>query len=226
MRILVIEDDHSIGEQLAKTLTKEGYAVEWVRDGEAGVETALQHPYGLILLDLMLPKRDGWQVCQDLRRARSEVPILMLTARGEVSDRVRGLDMGADDYLPKPFDFQELLARIRALTRRDKVAKAGRIQVGDLVVDMNARTVSRDGLALHLTPREYSLFEALVRNAGRTLTREAIIERIWGDDTSMSNTVNFHVTSLRKKIDTGEGPSLIETVHGFGYRLRTAENAE
>jgi two-component system copper resistance phosphate regulon response regulator CusR len=143
----------------------------------------------------------------------------MLTARDAVEDRVRGLDIGADDYLVKPFDFNELLARVRALLRRDKPTKSSRMTFDDLEIDSAGKTVRRNGEVLKLTPREYSLLEALVRNRGRVLSREVIIDRIWNDDESMSNTVNFHVTALRKKIDSGREKSLIETVHGFGYRI-------
>lgn len=220
MRILVIEDDEVIAERLHHALTKEGYAVDTVPDGERGLALAQLRPYSLILLDLMLPGRDGVSVCEALRRGRHNVPILMLTARGQVEDKVRGLDAGADDYLPKPFEFKELLARIRALLRRDKARKGALLVVDDLEIDPTAKVVRRAGHDLHLTPREFSLLEALARNQGRVLTRDVIIEQIWADDRSLSNTVNFHVTSLRKKIDEGREKSLIETVHGFGYRLR------
>ena len=223
VRILVIEDDEVIAERLQHALTKEGYAVDTVPDGERGLALAQIRPYSLILLDLMLPGRDGVSVCEALRRGRHNVPILMLTARGQVEDKVKGLDAGADDYLPKPFEFKELLARIRALLRRDKTQKGATIVVDDLEIDPTAKIVRRAGKDLHLTPREFTLLEALARNQGRVLTRDVIIEEIWADDRSLSNTVNFHVTSLRKKIDEGREQSLIETVHGFGYRLRGSD---
>ncbi|HRI43454.1 MAG TPA: response regulator transcription factor [Fimbriimonadaceae bacterium] len=223
MRILVIEDDEVIAERLHHALTKEGYAVDTVPDGERGLALAQIRPYSLILLDVMLPGRDGVSVCEALRRGRHNVPILMLTARGQVEDKVRGLDAGADDYLPKPFEFKELLARIRALLRRDKTQKSAVLVVDDLEIDAAAKVVRRAGRDLHLTPREFSLLEALARNQGRVLTRDVIIEQVWADDRSLSNTVNFHVTSLRKKIDEGREKSLIETVHGFGYRLRGSD---
>jgi len=223
VRILVIEDDEVIAERLHHALTKEGYAVDTVPDGERGLALAQIRPYSLILLDVMLPGRDGVSVCEALRRGRHNVPILMLTARGQVEDKVRGLDAGADDYLPKPFEFKELLARIRALLRRDKTQKSAVLVVDDLEIDAAAKVVRRAGRDLHLTPREFSLLEALARNQGRVLTRDVIIEQVWADDRSLSNTVNFHVTSLRKKIDEGREKSLIETVHGFGYRLRGSD---
>jgi two-component system copper resistance phosphate regulon response regulator CusR len=219
LRILVIEDDEVIGERLRKTLAKEGYVVDLASDGEAGLQQAQRESYSLIICDVMMPKRDGWSVVQKLRADRAKTPILMLTARDAVEDRVRGLDIGADDYLVKPFDFNELLARVRALLRRDKPTKSSRMTFDDLEIDSAGKTVRRNGEVLKLTPREYSLLEALVRNRGRVLSREVIIDRIWNDDESMSNTVNFHVTALRKKIDSGREKSLIETVHGFGYRI-------
>ncbi len=222
MRLLVVEDDAVISEGLRRTLTKAGYQVDVALDGEDGLDQALSVTYGAIILDVMLPKRDGWSVCEALRRSKIASPILMLTARDQVGDRVKGLDLGADDYLPKPFDFSELLARLRALVRRDKANRAGILHVADIEIDAASKTATQNGQPLHLTPREYSLLEALARNQGRTLTRDLIIDEIWADDQSMSNTVNFHVTSLRKKIDTGREQSLIETVHGFGYRLRSS----
>ncbi len=208
-----------IGERLRKTLAKEGYVVDLASDGEAGLQQAQRESYSLIICDVMMPKRDGWSVVQKLRADRAKTPILMLTARDAVEDRVRGLDIGADDYLVKPFDFNELLARVRALLRRDKPTKSSWMTFDDLEIDSAGKTVRRNGEVLKLTPREYSLLEALVRNRGRVLSREVIIDRIWNDDESMSNTVNFHVTALRKKIDSGREKSLIETVHGFGYRI-------
>jgi len=220
VRILVVEDDDVIGEQLAKALTKEGYQVELAYDGEEGLRMAIEREPAVIVLDLMLPKMDGFGVCEALRKRRNKVPILMLTARDQIQDKVRGLDYGADDYLAKPFDFSELAARIRALLRRDKSIRSGLLEIADLSINPSAKTVTRGGEFLHLTPREYSLLEALAQNEGMVLTREVIVDRIWGDEESLSNTVNFHVTSLRKKIDSGREGSLIETVHGFGYRLR------
>jgi len=215
----VIEDDDVIGERLRKTLAKEGYVVDLALDGEDGLRQAQRESYSLIICDVMMPKRDGWSVVAELRRDRSRTTVLMLTARDAVEDRVKGLDLGADDYLVKPFDFNELLARVRALLRRDKPVKSSKMSFDDLEIDSAGKTVRRDGELIKLTPREYSLLEALVRNRGRVLSREVIIDRIWNDDESLSNTVNFHVTSLRKKIDAGREKSLIETVHGFGYRI-------
>lgn len=220
MRLLVVEDDDIIGSTLEGALTKEGYDVDWAKNGERGLLMGLEHPYSAIVLDLMLPKLNGMQVCARLRKASVNTPILMLTARDGIDDRVQGLDHGADDYLPKPFDFKELTARIRALIRRNQPVKAPILTAEDLEIDTTDRSVRRAGELVKLTPREYDLLEALVRNRGRVLSRELIIGTIWGDDESLSNTVNFHVTSLRKKIDQNRDRPLIETVHGFGYRLR------
>jgi two-component system copper resistance phosphate regulon response regulator CusR len=220
MRLLVVEDDEDISERLKHGLTRCGFDVDLASDGEAGLAAASHESYDLILLDLMLPLRDGWSLCQTLRSRRNNVPILMLTARDAVDDRVRGLDAGADDYLPKPFDFRELEARVRALLRRDKMHRTRHIKIADLTLDTAAKAVSRAGQVIHLTPREYALLEALVLNEGRTVSRQEIIDRIWRDDTSLSDTVSFHVNSLRRKVDAEHEIKLIHTVHGVGYVLR------
>jgi DNA-binding response OmpR family regulator len=181
---------------------------------------AVLKAYGLIILDIMLPRRDGWSVCSEARRCGVTAQILMLTARDSIEDRVKGLEGGADDYLPKPFDMRELLARVFALIRREAVHRTGIIAIDDLVIDSRAHTVTRAGETVYLTPREFSLLEALARNEGRTLTREVILENVWNDEESLENTVNFHITSLRKKIDTPDRNKLIHTVHGLGYVLR------
>jgi two-component system, OmpR family, copper resistance phosphate regulon response regulator CusR len=220
MKILLIEDDEVIAERVKAGLEKARYTVEIAPDGETGLEMAESNPYALLILDLMLPRRDGWSVCETLRRGRDTVPILMLTARDGVEERVRGLEVGADDYLPKPFDFNELLARVRALLRRDKLHKSRVIRIADLEIDTSARRVRRGGRDISLTPHEYSLLEALAANEGRTLTRDVIQERVWGDEESYSNTVSFHIAVLRKKIDAEHAVKLIHTVHGVGYVLR------
>ena len=220
MRILLVEDDPIIGAEIKAILERESYTVEHVTDGIKALEA---EPYGdsrLIILDIMLPKMDGWAVCERLRQKKVATPILMLTARDSVDDRVRGLEGGADDYLSKPFDARELLARVKALIRRDKVHRTGRIQIADLEIDSHSKVVKRAGKDIHLTPREYSLLEALARNEGRTITREVILESVWNNEERLENTVNFHITSLRKKIDAEFSPKLIHTVHGFGYVLR------
>jgi two-component system copper resistance phosphate regulon response regulator CusR len=217
--VLVIEDDDVIRDLIREGLEEARFRVDTAEDGDEGLRMALAGGYDVVLLDLMLPRRDGWEICETLRRRRDTTPILMLTARDAVEDRVRGLEQGADDYLPKPFDFTELLARVRALLRRDKIHKAGVIRVADLEIDTLAARVRRGGVEIHLTPREYSLLEALARNEGRVLTREMIQDRVWMDDESYSNTVNVHITFLRRKIDAAHPVKLIQTVHGMGYML-------
>lgn len=216
----MVEDDTVIASQLSLALEREGFRPDVARDGDQGLQMAQEGSYALLILDVMLPKRDGWSVCEELRKGRSTLPILMLTARDAVEDRIKGLSGGADDYLPKPFDIRELMARIQALLRRDKVHRTGIIRIGDLELDSHAHTVTRGGTEIELTPREFSLLESLARNEGRTLTRQAILERVWDNEDSLENTVNFHVASLRKKIDSGFETKLIHTVHGIGYVLR------
>ncbi len=219
LRVLLVEDDEVISERLKRALEKEGYPTDLAHDGQVGLELARMGEYSVIILDVMMPKRDGWSVCQALRDSKNSTPILMLTAKDAIEDRVKGLDIGADDYLVKPFSLKEFLARIRALTRRNKLEKSLIIHLADLDIDAGAKTVTKAGEPLKLTKREFTLLEALARNRRRILSREYIIEQIWNDEDSVSNTVNFHVTSLRKKIDSGRDKSLIETVHGFGYRI-------
>lgn len=223
MRLLVVEDDEAIAEMLQQGLTQAGYDVEVAHDGRAGLEQAQARPFALVVLDVMLPELDGWQVCAALRDAHSRVPILMLTARDAVPDRVKGLDIGADDYLVKPFDFGELLARVHALLRRDGLHRGRVIRIADLEIDARQRRVTRAGHEVVLTPREFTLLEALAARQGQVLTREVIQERIWGDAESYSNTVDVRVGQLRKKIDAGHARKLIQTVHGVGYTLRVPE---
>jgi DNA-binding response OmpR family regulator len=220
MRVLVIEDDEVIAERIQAGLEKARYTVDVAYDGETGLRMARDGSYAVVLLDLMLPRRDGFSVCEALRIRGNRVPILMLTARGAVEDRVKGLDSGADDYLPKPFAFQELLARVRALARRESVHKSNVIRIGDLELDALSRSARRAGRDIALTPHEFSLLEALARNEGRTVTREMIQECVWGDDESYSNVVSYHVASLRKKLDADHPVKLIHTVYGVGYVLR------
>ncbi len=182
MKLLLVEDEPGIARLIKRGLEDAGYTVDVATDGADGLEQARNAHYGLLILDVMLPRRDGWQVLEALREEGSRVPVLMLTARDAVQDRVRGLDLGADDYLPKPFDFAELLARVRAVLRRDKLHRARVIRVADLVVDTAARRVSRAGVDIPLTHREYDLLEALAAQEGRVLTREAVQERIWMDE--------------------------------------------
>jgi len=225
MRILLIEDERPIALVVRRGLEMARYRVDVAHDGETGLEMARSDQYDLLILDLMLPRRDGWSVCEALRNERSPLPILMLTARDALDDRVRGLETGADDYLAKPFEFPELLARVRALIRRDKVHRSRLIRVADLEVDTVARRVTRGGEEIALTRREYTLLEALAANEGRVLSRETIQERVWMDEESYSNTVDVHVGALRRKIDSGRDTRLIHTVHGLGYTLRRPDDS-
>lgn len=226
MRILLIEDDDAIARVIRRGLEQAHYSVEWARNGLSGLEMALNQEFSLLILDLMLPKMDGWQVCEELRSRRFTVPILMLTARGTVDDKVRGLEMGADDYLPKPFDFSELLARVRALLRRDKVNRSRRIKIADLEIDTSTRRVTRAGVEIGLSHREYDLLEALATREGQVLTREVIQERIWMDEDSYSNTVDVYIGLIRKKIDAGHDVKLIQTVRGVGYSIRRPDDED
>lgn len=220
MRLLIVEDDIVIASELARLLEKEKFSVDVAAEGDTGRRFALENTYDLLILDVMLPHRSGWDICKAVRDARIQTPILMLTARDAVEDRVKGLEGGADDYLIKPFDFRELRARIRLLLRRDMANRQETMTFGDLTIDSKARTVRRGGHEIHLTRREFQLLEALARNAGRTLTRAVILERVWDEEESQEASVNFHVTSLRKKVDAPYDEKVIHTVHGVGYVFR------
>ncbi len=220
MKILVVEDEEAMARVVRRGLEQASYTVDIAADGVTGLRLALEGNYSAIVLDLMLPRMDGWRVCQELRSRRNQVPILMLTARGAVDDRVRGLEMGADDYLPKPFEFAELLARVRALLRRDRVHRARVIHIDDLEIDTAQRRVTRAGAEIGLSRREYDLLEALAAHEGHVLTRDAIQERVWTDTEAYSNTVDVYIGFLRKKIDAGHAVPLIHTVRGVGYCLR------
>lgn len=220
MRILLIEDQSEIAEFIQRGLEEERYQITVAADGETGLRLATDELFALILLDIMLPKRDGWSVCEELRRRQVATPILMLTARDAVPDRVRGLESGADDYLPKPFDFAELLARVHALLRRDRLHKGRHVQIADLDLDTRRRRVTRAGVEVLLTDREYTLLEALATRPGQILSREFIQESVWQDEESYSNTVDVHLGLLRKKIDTGREVKLLQTIYGQGYTLR------
>jgi DNA-binding response OmpR family regulator len=223
MKLLLIEDDVAIATMIKRGLESEGYQVAVSRDGRTGLDVAREFSFAAIILDLMLPEIDGIQVCGALRSGKKNTPILMLTARGDVADRVKGLRAGADDYLAKPFDFAELSARVHALLRRDHANKGANIEIDRLSIDTAIQKVRVDGREIALSPREYSLLEALARNEGRTLTRDVILNSIWLDQESFSNTVDVRILALRKKIDDGYGKRLIHTVHRIGYVLKVEE---
>ena len=226
MRILVVEDERRITAFIKRGLEEERYAVDVAYDGEEALDWAAVVDYDLIVLDVLLPKKDGIEVCRELRAQGNKVPILMLTARDAIEDRVQGLDSGADDYLVKPFAFQELLARIRALLRRSGEIKTTRLQVGDLLLDTLTHRATRGGQVIELTAREYALLELLMRHPGQVLSRTQIAEHVWNYDFfTTSNVVDVYIGYLRRKLDKPDRESLIETLRGHGYRLR-AESQE
>lgn len=219
MRILLVEDERGIAEFVSRGLREAGYAIDVAEDGPSGLEAALSVDFDLVLLDVMLPGMDGIAVLRALREKRRKFPVLVLTARDAVEDRVRGLDSGADDYLVKPFAFPELLARVRALLRRPAESAEPVIRIGDLELDAASREFRKEGKRIELSAREYSILEYLFRNEGRTLTREQIEEHIWNFDSSPgSNVVDVYIGYLRKKIDAPGIPSVIRTMRGLGYR--------
>ena len=221
MRILVVDDDRRLCAVIRRGLLEQGYAVDLAYDGEEGEYLAEINPYDVIILDIMLPSQDGMQVCQELRAKKVNTPILMLTAKDTVEDRVTGLDKGADDYLVKPFAFSELLARIRALLRREGTSKSPEIRVGDLVLNTLTREVRRGHRPIELTTKEYIILEYLMRRPKAVATRTMIEEHAWDYDfDSMSNLVDVYIRRLRRKIDAEGEDSLIQTVRGAGYRLK------
>jgi len=221
MRILVIEDEKKIADFIKRGLKEEGYAVDVAHDGENGAFLARTSTYDIILLDLMLPKKDGMTLCRELRAGKMAVPIIMLTAKDAVKDKVTGLDAGADDYLTKPFAFEELLARIRALLRKKSPEQASKLRVGDLSLDLHTHKVERGGREIELTSKEFALLEYLMRNAGSVVTRTMISEHVWDIDfDTFTNVIDVYINYLRNKIDSGAGKKLIQTVRGRGYILR------
>lgn len=218
-KLLIVEDDQGVRESLARALQYEGYEVDVAADGFAGLKSIKDGDHDAIILDVMMPGLDGLEVARRARADRHATPILMLTARHEVSDRVAGLDAGADDYLVKPFALDELLARLRALLRRGGVTEStDALGVGDLVLDPAARTVYRDGRAIELTKTEFDLLELLVYNAGIVLTREVIFERIWGYDfETSSNSLDAYIGYIRRKLEAEGESRLVHTVRGVGY---------
>ncbi len=220
MRLLLVEDDSRIARFIAKGLREQSYAIDVVASGEEALYQAAINAYDLLILDVMIPAPDGFAVCRELRKAGQRVPILMLTARDAVEDRIAGLDSGADDYLPKPFEFRELLARLRALLRRTAQSRSPELVVADLVVDTVGQNVSRGGRAIPLTAKEYALVEFLARNTGRVVGRAEIAEHVWDEQFDpFSNLIEGYVNRLRKKIDGGSATPLLHTRRGAGYVL-------
>lgn len=225
MRILVVDDEPELLEQIGKTLTGQQYTVDTSKDGAEALERIFTETYDLIILDVMLPRQDGFEVLRELRTEKITVPVLMLTARGEVENRIKGLDLGADDYLAKPFSIAELLARIRALLRRGAENSTSVLAIEGIRVDTASRQVSRDGLLLNLTPKEFSLLEFLLYNRNRAISRFSLAEHIWGDafdPFTMSNNIDVHIKNLRRKIGDEQG-TLIRTVRGVGYMITDRE---
>jgi len=226
MRLLVVEDDPRLSDVLVRGLREAGYAVDAVADGKSALYQVAINSYDAVVLDVMIPGIDGFEVCRRIRLDQSSVPVLMLTALDAVDDRIQGLDSGADDYLTKPFDFGELLARVRALLRRTPVVVAPTLRVGDLTVDTASHRVYRADEEVVLTSKEYALLEYLARNAGRVITRDEIAEHVWDEHFDrFSNLIEVYVNRLRRKIDRTE-PHLIVTRRNEGYVLRPSEEAK
>jgi len=225
MRILLVEDERQIADFIVRGLAENGYSVDVAHDGEEALHWPDVAEFDIIILDVMLPSVDGVEVCRTLRRQGLRTAILMLTARDAVEDRVRGLDSGADDYLIKPFAFAELLARLRALSRREPVLLGTELKVGDLVLDTTTRQVTRAGASVELTAKEFALLECLMRHPNQVLSRTVIAEHVWNYDfDNATNVIDVHVKNLRKKIDEEFEPKLIHTVRGAGYRISARAN--
>ena len=227
MRILLVEDDPGVRRFVVKGLREQAYAVDTAANGEEALYHAEINEYDLIILDVMIPPPDGFEVCRKLRQSGKRVPILMLTARDAVEDRVTGLDRGADDYLTKPFEFRELLARLRALLRRSSELQPPRLVVGDLILDTAEQSASRSGHAISLTHKEYALLEYLVRNAGRVVNRSDIAEHVWDESFDpFSNLIEVYINRLRRKIDPDGSSALLQTRRGAGYILKADADTE
>lgn len=223
MRILLVEDDRLLRASVVRGLQEASYVVDEAADGVLALTMAERGQYDAIILDILLPGMDGIAVCRELRSQEDWVPILMLTALDGVEDRIAGLDAGADDYLPKPFDFGELLARLRALTRRRGEGVAPEIRVGNLTIDTRRRSVRRGKREISLTPREFAFLVHLARNAGRVVTRAELVESVWDDSHTNSNVIDVYASRLRRKIDDGEPVALFTTLRGSGYMLEAAD---
>ena len=227
MRLLVVEDEKKLNDLITKKLEKEYYGVDSCFDGEEAIRYVEGTEYDAIILDIMLPKLDGFEVIKRIRAKKNKVPILLLTARDNIDDKVKGLDYGADDYLVKPFIFEELMARIRVLLRRNSGNADNVVTIANLKVDLDAKTVFRDDLLIKLSGREYSILEYLIRNKGKILSRERIEDHIWNYDyEGGTNVIDVYIRYLRKKIDDSYTPKLIHTIRGLGYVLRVDNENE
>ncbi len=224
VRVLVVEDEKKIASFIRKGLESAGFAVDVCHNGDEGYELAVTRPYDVMVLDIMLPGRDGLSILRSIRERKIPLPIILLTARTEPNERVEGLNLGADDYLTKPFFIEELVARIHAVTRRSTGASQSVLAVGDLSMDLLTREVRRGGRRIDLTPREFALLECLMRAPGRVLTRVQLLERVWGYNFDPgTNIVDVYVQRVRAKVDRDSDAKLIETIRGVGYRIRTSE---
>jgi DNA-binding response OmpR family regulator len=226
VRILIVDDDCSLLEQIQQILMSRRYIVETAKDGEEGLDKLFNNPYDAIILDIMMPKIDGLAVLEQMRKAEIDTPVLMLTAKCDVKDRVKGLDLGADDYLAKPFSLDELLARVRALLRRSGSQSDSLLQVQNLQLDTVSRKVSNGGKPVELTPREFSILEFLLYNKNRAVSRFSLAEHVWGDDFdpfSMSNFMDVHIKNLRQKIGDCGQDKIIRTIRGVGYIIEGPE---
>ena len=221
MRALVIEDDKRVARFIERGLREESYVVETAENGDAGLQMALAGGFEVVILDLMLPGRDGFEVLREMRGKGVCIPVICLTARDSVEDRVRGLDLGADDYLAKPFSFVELMARIRALLRRGAALGSNTAVIGDLTIDYVGRRVERAGRRIELSAREFSLLACLARGSGQVVSRQALLERVWDvNQDPVTNVLDVHINRLRRKVDLGFPSPLIHTIRGVGYVLR------
>ncbi len=224
MRILIAEDEKALNRILVKQFTKLGYSVDSCYDGESVFDFLAGAEYDAVVMDVMMPKKDGFSVLKEMRAAKNQTPVIFLTAKTEISDRVFGLDLGANDYLIKPFSFEELAARVRMITRDSKGNSTNVFTVADLTVDVKSREVKRAGRKIELSAREYSILEALIRNAGTVMTREKIESSVWNYDyEGGTNVIDVYIRYLRKKIDDGFDKKLIHTVRGAGYILKEGE---